>query len=78
MNSFKEGAEKLNFKNPKALDIIDRFMKCTNYEFECSNIVGRKFDNVSDHADYICNGGCLEIIEALTNINEQEEINENI
>lgn len=65
LNSFREGSEKLIFKNPKALDTIDRFMKCTNYEFECANIVGRKFDNVGDHADYVCNGGCSEIIDTL-------------
>jgi hypothetical protein len=69
MDSLKEGADKLNFKNPKALDVIDKFMKCTNYEFECFKIVGRKFDNVSDHANYICNGGCSEIIEALAKKN---------
>ncbi len=68
LNSLKEGADKVNFKNQKALDAIDKFMKCTNFEFECSNIVGRKFENVSDHANYICNGGCSEIIEALANI----------
>jgi hypothetical protein len=66
MNSLKEGADKLNFKNPKALEVINRFMKCTNYEFECSKIVGRKFDNVSDHANFLCNGGCSEIINALS------------
>jgi hypothetical protein len=67
LNSLYEGVEKLNFKSPTALDTIDRFMKCSNYEFECSKIVGRKFDDVSDHSNYICNGGCSEIIEALAN-----------
>ncbi|MBI5323893.1 MAG: C_GCAxxG_C_C family protein [Ignavibacteriae bacterium] len=67
LNSFKEGADKINFKNPKALDTIDRFLKCTGYEFECSKIVRRKFNNVSEHASYLCGGGCSEIIEALAN-----------
>jgi len=69
MKSLEEGSDKLIFKDSKAIDTIERFLKCTNYEFECSNIVGRKFENVSDHADYICNGGCSEIIETLANIN---------
>ncbi len=73
MNSLNEGAEKLDFKSTSALDIIDRFLKCSNYEFECSKIVGRKFENVSDHANYICNGGCSEIIEALAIIKNQGE-----
>lgn len=68
LKSLKEGADKVIFKNQKALVVIERFLKCTNYEFECSKIVGRKFENVNDHANYVCNGGCSEIIEALANI----------
>ena len=47
-------------------DTIEKFLKISDYEFECSKIVGRKFENVSDHADHLCNGGCSEIIETLT------------
>jgi hypothetical protein len=65
MNSSKEGGGKLDFKDPKALDAIDRFIKCTDYEFECSEIVGRKFEDVGDHAGYLRAGGCAEIIEVL-------------
>jgi hypothetical protein len=65
MNSLKEGVGKLDFKNPRAIDAIDRFMKCTDYEFECSEIVGRRFENIGDHAGYLRDGGCSEIIEVL-------------
>jgi hypothetical protein len=65
MNSSKERFGKINFKDPRALDAIDRFMKCTDYKFECSEIVGRRFENVGDHADYLRDGGCSEIIEVL-------------
>ena len=51
--------------NPRAGDAIDRFLESTDFEFECSEIVGRKFENVDDHADYLRDGGCSEIIEAL-------------
>jgi hypothetical protein len=44
---------------------MDRFLKSTEYEFECSNIVGRQFENVNDHAAYVRDGGCSKIIEAL-------------
>lgn len=64
MNSGKEG-EKIEYKSPKALAAIDKFMKCTDYEFECSAIVGRKFENVGDHAGYLRDGGCSKIIEVL-------------
>ncbi len=65
MNSLKEGAGKIEFQNPSALDAIDRFMKCTDDEFECSKIVGRRFENVDDHAGYLRDGGCSKIIEVL-------------
>lgn len=65
INSIREGANKIDYKDPRALDIIDRFLKCTDYKFECSEIVGRKFKNISDHAGYLRNGGCSEIIKIL-------------
>lgn len=65
MKSIEKGSGKIDFKNPRALDVIERFMKCTNYKFECSEIVGRRFENVNDHAGYLRDGGCSEIIEAL-------------
>jgi hypothetical protein len=65
MNSARERGGKAGFKNPEARELIDRFVKHTDFEFECSKIVGRKFDNVADHADYLRGGGCSEIIEAL-------------
>jgi hypothetical protein len=65
MNSRKEGVGKIDFKNPRALDAIDKFIKCTDYEFQCSKIVGRRFDNIDDHATYLRDGGCSKIIEVL-------------
>ena len=65
MNRLKEGARKIDYNDPRALDVINRFLKCTGYEFECAKIVGRKFGNISDHADYLRDGGCSKIIEVL-------------
>lgn len=61
----KDGTGKVEYKDPVALKLIETFLKCTNYEFECSAIVGRKFENIDDHARHLCNGGCAKIIEAL-------------
>lgn len=65
MKALKEGAEKLDYKSPAALEVVDRFMKCTDYEFECSAIVGRRFEGVGDHAAHLCAGGCSKVIDAL-------------
>jgi hypothetical protein len=53
------------FENPRAIDAIDRFVECTDYKFECSEIVGRRFESIGDHAEYISNEGCLKTIEVL-------------
>ena len=65
MNSARERAGKISFKNPGALDAIDRFLKHTDFKFECSEIVGRRFENIDDHASYLRDGGCSKIIEVL-------------
>ena len=44
---------------------IEEFLELSDYEFECSAITGRKFENVADHADFIKSGGCSKIIAGL-------------
>ena len=65
MNSSKEGAAN-EVINSRIEDAIDRFLNsAADFEFECSTIVGRRFENIGDHAGYLRDGGCSEIIEAL-------------
>jgi len=64
INEIKAGG-KVEYKSKNALSIIDRFAQCADYEFECSKIVGRKFQSVADHGHYLCDGGCSKIIDAL-------------
>jgi hypothetical protein len=65
MNRVTEGTGKVEYNSPEATDAIDRFLQSTDGEFECSKIVGRKFENVNDHAGYLRAGGCSKIVEAL-------------
>ena len=65
MHRMQEGAGKVEYNSPEATEAIDRFVQSTDVEFECSKIVGRKFENVSDHARYLRDGGCSKLIEAL-------------
>jgi len=48
--------------------LMERFLKSSDYQFECAEIVGRKFTDISDHAEHMCQGGCSQILEALTTI----------
>jgi len=66
MRTMEEGAGKLDFKDPRAHAVIKRFLERTEYMFECSEIVGRNFENLEDHAGHLRDGGCSEIIEALS------------
>lgn len=58
---------KVGFSGPndQARALIDRFLKNSEFEFECEKIVGRKFESVADHAGYIQGGGCAKILEGL-------------
>jgi len=63
MDSGREG--KVQYNSPEAMNAIDRFVESTDVKFECSEVVGRRFENVADHAGYLRDGGCSKIIEAL-------------
>jgi hypothetical protein len=65
LNTIREQDGKLAFNDARASKAIERFTKVSDYKFECSSIVGRTFDSVDDHADYLRDGGCSEIIETL-------------
>jgi hypothetical protein len=65
MKSPKASAGEMSLQSPGVSDVIERFIKCSDHKFECSQIVGRKFESVADHANYLRTGGCSEIIEVL-------------
>ena len=55
----------LSYSGTWVNNTIERFLESSDYEFECSRIVGREFKDVDDHAEYLRAGGCSKIIEAL-------------
>jgi len=68
MQNLGDQVESIGLKIPGTSELIDRFVESSDYEFECSKIVGRKFESVEDHAEYVHNGGCSQIIETLANL----------
>jgi hypothetical protein len=60
-----EQKSKIGFNDERIGAIIDRFQKQTGYRYECSEIAGRKFEGADDHAGYLRDGGCRDLIEAL-------------
>jgi hypothetical protein len=61
----REAAKRIGFRDPRTEELVDRFLQQSNYEFECPAIVGREFEDVADHADYLRKGGCSELIQVL-------------
>lgn len=51
----------------RANNTTERFLSSSGGHFRCFEIVGRRFEDPSDHAAYLRLGGCAEIIEALVN-----------
>jgi len=45
--------------------VIETFGKHSYHEFECEEIVGRRFVDEADHARYVSGRGCRELIDAL-------------
>ena len=65
LKSLSDGNLIVDFNDPQAAEVVDTFVECSDYEFECAEIVGRKFENISDHSEYLRNGGCSKIIDVL-------------
>lgn len=65
MKISEAGDKKPDYKDPRALAVIEKFLESSDYEFECSEIVGRTFKDVEDHAAYLRDGGCSKILEVL-------------
>lgn len=65
MNRLKDGDGKIEFKGEEDLALIERFLKISGFEIECSEIIGRKFESVEDHASFVEGGGCAKIINAM-------------
>jgi hypothetical protein len=66
-NIKKEAGEKASNKiiTARAGDIINKFLKASDYKFECAEITGQKFENIKEHADFLYSGGCSKIIDVL-------------
>ena len=61
----REAGLKRKVINKQVEALTERFLKRADYEVECSEIVGRTFEGVDDHAAYVRGGGCAELIDAL-------------
>ena len=57
--------EKNGYPNPGATNALEAFFAETDYEFLCHKISGRHFKTLDEHTEFIKNGGCKKLIDAL-------------
>ena len=53
------------FNNPNAKRVLKAFYEVTDSEILCTKISGQHFKTVNDHSEFIKNGGCEKLIDAL-------------
>jgi hypothetical protein len=66
MDYIQQNNRKPGLDNPVASAAVEKYLESADYEFECSKIVGRKFEDIADHVSYLRDGGCAKIIETLS------------
>jgi hypothetical protein len=57
--------KKSSFKNPNSKKVLETFYLATDAKILCSDIAGKHFINMEDHASFIKNGGCKSLINIL-------------
>lgn len=69
MDRSRETDGKIEIKNPKALETMNRFLEHTCGMIECSEIVGRKFESAQEHSEFVRDGGCAALLDVLAEQN---------
>ncbi len=59
--------KKMVLNNPAAERVSEAFLNETDKEYLCENIAGRKFETITQHSEFIKNGGCSDLINKLSN-----------
>ncbi len=61
----RENPGKSAYNNPYAKNTLKAFFRANGLEMVCRKITGRRFETMDEHAEFIRNGGCGGIIDAL-------------
>ncbi len=71
MNSMewsKAHPQKMATSNPAAERTFKKFIEVTGAEVLCHKLCGRRFNSIDEHSEYIEQGGCAKLIEALAKV----------
>ena len=61
----RENPGKSGYLNPKSKEILKAFYDTTGSEILCTKLSGQYFKTIDDHTEFIKNGGCDKVINAL-------------
>jgi hypothetical protein len=56
---------KILFDSPIGEAVVASFVKAAGPDLNCSAIAGRTFESLDDHAAYLRDGGCADMMDAL-------------
>jgi len=59
-----EMSKKIDFF-PNVVGVTKKFLDATGGRMRCAEIIGRNFKDIDDHAEFLRNGGCADIIAAI-------------
>ena len=62
----KDDPKNKGYKNPNSKRILDDFLSKTDGKMLCSEITGKKFENVEQHSEFLKSGGCKKLIDVLS------------
>jgi hypothetical protein len=65
LNWFRKHPESRDMYHPDAKSTLNIFYETTNSEMLCHKICGRQFQSVDEHTEFVKNGGCARLIDAL-------------
>jgi len=66
LDLIKKDEWKSTLNDPDSNKILQSFYNASDYKIECSDICGKKFNSIDEHSEYLKQGGCKELIKALT------------
>jgi len=70
LNWSREHVGKSSFKNPDAIRVVEVFEEVADGRILCSELSGQKFETYDRHSNFIRDGGCENLILALTSFDK--------
>lgn len=68
LRSSEQGDGKFDYKDPRALALVESFLELSDFQYECADITQGGFEGIEDHSRYLREGGCRVLLERLAEV----------